>query len=402
MNQKEVIQLLMRYRISSPYGERIRNGVKEFHRGADFALPEGNPLYSITEGFVKRRDFDSKGGYFIVIGDKGTSYEWGFKETKFLHMKQQSALAIGEQVKVGQFIGYSGNTGSSTGAHLHLERWEDEEHVDPIVWMQSLIREEEKGMFKDVYSKAWYAKVVEKAVKYGLMAGKKLEDGQIVFDPSGYVTRAEMAAVTVRNYEATNEDFVEIINNVLPAVVQINLPTSLGSGTVIHPDGYILTNAHVVDSALTVIVYSPDQLFDGVNKATGKVIAVNKTADLAIVKIDVAEPLATLKLSANKTVQSTKVLAIGSPIGFMRSTTEGVVSGYRNFNDYEYLQTEAEINPGNSGGALVNLQGELIGVPTMKYDQYEGLSFAITSAEVREFIAKAVEAGDLPKELLNL
>lgn len=272
---------------------------------------------------------------------------------------------------------------------------------DPIMKERESI-----DMFKDVPKDEWYAKYVEKAAKYGILNG--VAPGK--FEPNRGLTRAEFAAAAVRLYEATNEDFVEIINQVLPAVVQVENYEhgSQGSGTIIHQDGYVLTNAHVVtgtDDQGNVIVpnwvgfRSPDRIFHGADYAEGIILAYDTDKDLAICHIKTQGPFPVLPIYRQELpVESTRVIVVGSPLGLIRSVSEGIVSGYRILNGLKLIQTEAEINPGNSGGAMVNLQGELLGVPSLKMMAagIEGLGFAIIPDEIRAFIKSYVDAGKLP------
>jgi S1-C subfamily serine protease len=254
-------------------------------------------------------------------------------------------------------------------------------------------------VFKDVDPKKWYAGVVEEAAKLGLMVGT----APGIFEPDKPTTRAELAAIAVRLYKATNEDFVEVIHNVLPSVVQVeNFELGgLGSGTIIHPAGYVLTNCHVISqttkqsdgnesfvAAKTVGFRTPEAW----RYAEGPVLAYDRKRDLALCKIELSEVFPTLPFAAwSKVGQAQKVLAIGSPLGLIRSVSEGVVSAIRD-GLYGFpgtlVQTEAEINPGNSGGALVNLAGGLIGVPSMKLVDVavEGLNFAIGLPTVLAFL----------------
>jgi Do/DeqQ family serine protease len=138
----------------------------------------------------------------------------------------------------------------------------------------------------------------------------------------------------------------------------------LGSGVIVTPDGYVLTNNHVVDGATTIDV----ELTDG-REFTGKVIGTDELSDLALLKVD-ATNLPSLKLGDSDSVEvGDVVLAIGNPLGIGQTVTMGIISAkgrqsrLGGSEDYEdFLQTDAPINQGNSGGALVNLKGELIGI----------------------------------------
>ena len=153
----------------------------------------------------------------------------------------------------------------------------------------------------------------------------------------------------------------------------------IGSGFVISPDGYILTNAHVVSGATEVNVKLTDR-----REFKAKVIGTDPRTDIALLKID-AKSLPTLRIGdASKVKVGQWVVAMGSPFGFENSVTAGIVSAKsRTLPDSGYvpfIQTDVAVNPGNSGGPLFNLNGEVIGINSQIYSQtggYMGLSFAI-------------------------
>ena len=153
----------------------------------------------------------------------------------------------------------------------------------------------------------------------------------------------------------------------------------MGSGFIVSPDGYIVTNAHVVDGASEVTVKLTDR-----REFTAKVIGADKRTDVALIKIE-AKNLPALELAAGPDVRRGEwVIAIGSPFGFENSVSAGVVSGVHralpNGQMVPFIQTDVAVNPGNSGGPLLNLQGEVIGVNSLIYSGtggYMGLSFAI-------------------------
>jgi len=153
----------------------------------------------------------------------------------------------------------------------------------------------------------------------------------------------------------------------------------LGSGFIVSPDGYIVTNAHVVDGASEVVVKLTDR-----REFTAKVVGADKRTDIALVKID-AKNLPALDLAAKPSVKRGEwVIAIGSPFGFENSVSAGVVSGvHRALPDGQmvpFIQTDVAVNPGNSGGPLLNAQGQVVGVNSQIYSRsggYMGLSFAI-------------------------
>ena len=152
-----------------------------------------------------------------------------------------------------------------------------------------------------------------------------------------------------------------------------------GSGFIVSPDGYILTNAHVVDHASTVTVRLTDR-----RELKAKVIGVDKLSDVALIKVD-ARNLPVVKVGNSRDAKVGEwVVAIGSPYGFENSVTAGIVSAKaRSLPDATYvpfIQTDVAVNPGNSGGPLFNLAGDVIGINAQIYSRtggYQGLSFAI-------------------------
>ncbi|MGI4813168.1 MAG: DegQ family serine endoprotease [Janthinobacterium lividum] len=154
---------------------------------------------------------------------------------------------------------------------------------------------------------------------------------------------------------------------------------SLGSGFIVSPDGYILTNAHVVDDANVVTVKLTDK-----REFRAKVIGSDKHSDIAVLKIE-ASHLPTVRIgNPAQSKVGQWVSAIGSPYGFTNTVTAGIISAKaRSLPDETYvpfIQTDVPVNPGNSGGPLFNLNGEVIGINSMIYSQtggFQGLSFAI-------------------------
>ncbi len=154
---------------------------------------------------------------------------------------------------------------------------------------------------------------------------------------------------------------------------------SLGSGFIVSRDGYILTNAHVVEGADEIIVRTSDR-----REFVATLVGVDKRSDIALLKLD-ATDLPAAHIGSAKDLQVGEwVLAIGSPFGFEHSATAGIVSAKgRNLpseNYVPFIQTDVAINPGNSGGPLFNLDGEVIGVNSQIYSRtggFMGLSFAI-------------------------
>ena len=167
---------------------------------------------------------------------------------------------------------------------------------------------------------------------------------------------------------------------------------SLGSGFIVDPRGYIITNNHVVEKADKIFVkLSTDP--EGFQGRPGKVVGVDKDTDLAVVKITTTEPLPTVKMGNSDSGQvGDWVIAIGSPFALTQTVTAGIVSAKNRTIEkgaagqfQHFIQTDAAINPGNSGGPLVNMADQVIGVNTAILTQsagYEGIGFAMPSNTV--------------------
>jgi serine protease Do len=154
-------------------------------------------------------------------------------------------------------------------------------------------------------------------------------------------------------------------------------PHGIGSGFVLSADGYILTNAHVVDGADELIVTLPDK-----REFKGKVVGEDRRTDVALVKID-ANNLAPVQVGDAQALKVGEwVMAIGSPYGLANTVTAGIVSAkQRETGDYlPFIQTDVAINPGNSGGPLINMRGQVVGINSQIYSRsggFQGISFAI-------------------------
>ena len=164
---------------------------------------------------------------------------------------------------------------------------------------------------------------------------------------------------------------------------------SLGSGVLISPKGYIVTNAHVVQQADEIIVTLADE-----SQHKAELVSADPEADLAIIKIEAAKPLSAIRLGTSSDLMiGETVIAVGNPFGYQHTVTTGVISAVDRTLEpaanqrYEGLiQTDAPINPGNSGGPLLNIRGELIGINTAIRAGAQGLGFAIPINKVREIM----------------
>ena len=202
------------------------------------------------------------------------------------------------------------------------------------------------------------------------------------------------------------------------ASVVVGRQRSVGSGFVIDPEGYIMTNSHVIDGAQKVEVVVPPPDADGrlatalsgkMNIVPARIIGTSSELDLALLKIDNV-PVPALPLATYSQVhQGETVFAFGSPGGLRNTLTHGMVSAVARQIDPDspqiYVQTDAPINPGNSGGPLVNIRGEVVGVNTFILSQSggnEGLGFAIPSATVRTVFRQLKAFGQLRKQEVGM
>jgi serine protease Do len=167
---------------------------------------------------------------------------------------------------------------------------------------------------------------------------------------------------------------------------------SLGSGFIVDPRGYIITNNHVVDKADRVFVKLASDP-EGNQGRPAKVVGVDKATDIAVLKIQTDTPLPTIKVGNSDGVQvGDWVMAIGEPFGLAKTVTAGIISSKNRTVEpgtagefQHFLQTDAAINPGNSGGPLVNMDGQVIGINTAIFTQSagnEGIGFAMPSNTV--------------------
>jgi len=187
----------------------------------------------------------------------------------------------------------------------------------------------------------------------------------------------------------------EIVKRIVDGLVQIVTDSGGGSGFVVSADGLIITNAHVVGGEATVTV----NVVNG-GSLTGQVMGRNEVLDLAVVKVDPAGALKLMPMGDPDSVEvGEEVLALGFPLsdtlGQEYAVTRGIVSSRRTWDSVNYFQTDAAINPGNSGGPLVNRQGQVIGVNTSSYDGTDGISFAISVAEVRQNLPSLASGVDV-------
>lgn len=205
--------------------------------------------------------------------------------------------------------------------------------------------------------------------------------------------------VTVRSHPYFSDPvFKQLFGNLMieGSRARKRIENSLGSGVIINPDGYVLTNNHVIQGADTIHV----SLKDG-RTSTAKVIGTDPETDIALLKIDLKDlPVITIGDSEKLEIGDV-VLAIGNPFGVGQTVTMGIVSATgRNqlgINTFEnFIQTDAAINPGNSGGALVDAYGRLVGINTAIFSRSggsQGIGFAIPSKMASNIMQQLIKYG---------
>jgi serine protease Do len=202
------------------------------------------------------------------------------------------------------------------------------------------------------------------------------------------------------------------------ANVVVGRQRSIGSGFVIDPEGYILTNAHVVSGARRVQIVLPADNADGTlatalsgrsSLVPARIVGITTELDLALLKVDDMKLPALALATYSEVRQGETVFAFGSPVGLRNSLTHGLVSAVARQVDPDspliYIQTDAPINPGNSGGPLVNIRGEVVGVNTFIVSQSggnEGLGFAIPSATARTAVRQLRQFGHLRRQEVGM
>jgi serine protease Do len=257
---------------------------------------------------------------------------------------------------------------------------------------------------------------------------------------SGKPTVAQKDLAIAHAPEALSASFSEIARRVEPAVVNIETMTAVseaveknddkedesspnplldmfrrqdrrptrgvGSGFIVNPKGYILTNEHVIDGATRITV----GLQSG-EKYRGKIVGIDGETDVAVIKIDAPQDLPTVTLGDSNAAQvGDWVLAIGSPFGLDQTVTAGIISKKERetpfFSSFQrFLQTDAAINRGNSGGPLVNMKGEVIGINSQiatSTGDYNGIGFALPATEANFVYRQIVSQGRVRRGYLGV
>lgn len=198
------------------------------------------------------------------------------------------------------------------------------------------------------------------------------------------------------------------IVNFAPKGNQALVPRGSGSGVIVRSDGYIVTNYHVIRGAKALQVF-----FSSGTKMSAKVIGTDPATDLAVLYVKTTNLPPVRFANSNQLQVGQRAIAIGDPLGlgFARTVTFGVVSGLNRTlgpgyaqRAFQLIQTDAAINPGNSGGALLNAQGELIGINSVKVAMpgFEGMGFAIPANTVAKVVLDLIQKGHVTRAWLGI
>ena len=215
----------------------------------------------------------------------------------------------------------------------------------------------------------------------------------------------EEVAPAVRNpfRDSRNPFFDHFFKEFFPS--RDNNRRSLGSGVIIHPEGYILTNEHVVSKATIIKVTLIDK-----REFDARLVGADIKSDLAVIKIETNENLPHISLGRSDDLMiGETVIAIGNPFGLQHTVTTGIISAlHRSIKGGEnrvyrgFIQLDASINPGNSGGPLLNIEGSLIGINTAIFKQAEGIGFAIPINKAKRIINDLIRYGKVRRGWLGV
>ena len=192
-------------------------------------------------------------------------------------------------------------------------------------------------------------------------------------EPTSTPTPAPTSTPMPTPTESASQSIADVVESTRAGVVRVAGTSGAGSGFVVDPDGYILTNEHLLDGTgrLTVV-------FDHGARLTPKVVATDAARDIALLKVESSRELTALPL-ATEAREGEEVVALGYPLDLAggMSVTRGIVSAFRSYGGVSYVQTDAATNKGNSGGPLLNLRGEVVGMNSRGLLSAQGIGFAI-------------------------
>jgi len=214
--------------------------------------------------------------------------------------------------------------------------------------------------------------------------------------------------------QTCTEPLAQLFERVSPAVVSIQamkinkikpqrrFETIVGSGMIIERDGQVLTNAHVVDGAASVVV-----TLDTGTKVAARTIGLDSVLDVALLRVEGQGPLPVARLGDSSSVKvGDEVVAIGNPIGLDQTMTRGIVSGLNRVlpgvSDEAMIQTDTPINPGNSGGPLVDRCGNVIGINTLISEDAQSIGFAVPINAARAVLRELRDSGRVARPWLGI
>ena len=204
--------------------------------------------------------------------------------------------------------------------------------------------------------------------------------------------------------DAYSQAVIQVVERVSPSVINVRRGRSGGSGVIVAPDGYALTNAHVVDGAREVAV-----TLDSGAELTAAVVGTDSATDLAVIRI-LGSGLPVAELAGTDSLRVGQlVIAIGDPLGFHSTVTTGVVSALgRSLSAKDgrlienVIQTDAALNPGNSGGPLVDTHSKVVGINTAIIPTAQGICFAIPAATARMVAGMLIRDGRVRRAYLGI
>jgi S1-C subfamily serine protease len=214
----------------------------------------------------------------------------------------------------------------------------------------------------------------------GTVAGKQVGTGQ----EQTVVNKTVIIPTGNRREEKSFEELARLASSVVMIAVHDREQNVIGtgSGIMIGTDGYILTNFHVAERGrvYSVRIENDDQIYQ-----TDELIKYHPDFDLALIRIDKRLNPLHVYSGASELVRGQKVVAIGSPLGMFNSVSDGIISGFRKFDDLDMIQFTAPISHGSSGGAVLNMYGEVIGISTAGLDDGQNLNLAVGYQNIRRF-----------------
>jgi S1-C subfamily serine protease len=270
-----------------------------------------------------------------------------------------------------------------------------------------------------------FSKTQKQSPVINMVAPQQIPVTSVAFSASGepvnFSDAAELAVPTVVHVKVTgeiqrryyhdggNDLFDFFFGNPGVPKIQEYTPKGAGSGVIISEDGYIVTNNHVIDKASEITVVFNDQ-----TSVAASVVGRDPNTDIALLKVEVDKKLPSLAFADSDNLRIGEwVLAIGNPFNYTSTVTAGIVSAKARslgiipaeFRIESFIQTDAVVNPGNSGGALINLQGELVGINTAISSHtgvYEGYAFAVPSNIAKKVVKDLIEFGVVQRALLGI